>query len=254
MGAYLDFEISPQPDETTCGPACLHSIYRYYGQPVELDQVIEETPELSEGGTLGVFLACHALSRGFRARIYTYNLQVFDPIWFTHPGVNLAERLQRQMEAKADPKLHLATRGYLEFLRCGGEIRLEDLRPRLIRDYLKRGVPVITGLSATYLYREPREFGPKAQPDDVRGEAAGHFVVLHGYHKDRREIHVADPLHANPLSSSHYYSVSIERVICAILLGLLTYDANLLIIQPPIHKGEAHADSGCGEQPQGLAH
>ncbi len=254
MGAYLDFDISAQPDDTTCGPACLHSIYRYYGQSIGLNRVIEEIPKLREGGTLGVFLACHALALGYRARIYTYNLEVFDPTWFGHPGVNIGERLQRQMEFKSDSKLHLATRGYLEFLQRGGEIRLEDLRPRLIRDYLKRGIPVITGLSATYLYREPREFGPNFQPDDVRGDAAGHFVVLHGYDKDKREIFVADPLHTNPISNSHYYAVGIERVICAILLGLLTYDANILIIQPPIQKGEAHADSSRGEQPQGLAH
>ncbi len=23
----------PQPDETTCGPTCLHAIYRYWGRP-----------------------------------------------------------------------------------------------------------------------------------------------------------------------------------------------------------------------------
>jgi hypothetical protein len=28
------------------------------------------------------------------------------------------------------------------------------------------------------------------------------------------------------------YSIPIERVMCAILLGVLTYDANLLVIEP----------------------
>ncbi len=43
---------------------------------------------------------------------------------------------------------------------------------------------------------------------------------------------VADPLETNPVSGSISYAVSIDRVICAILLGILTYDANLLIIEP----------------------
>jgi len=34
------------------------------------------------GGTLAVNLANHALRRGYRALIVTYNLTVFDPSWF----------------------------------------------------------------------------------------------------------------------------------------------------------------------------
>ena len=45
-------------------------------------------------------------------------------------------------------------------------------------------------------------------------------------------MHVADPLLPNPVASEQLYEINIDRVICAILLGVLTYDANLLIIQP----------------------
>lgn len=68
--------------------------------------------------------------------------------------------------------------------------------------------------------------------DDVRGDPSGHFVVLCGYDKDSGTVLVADPLQPNPLSESHIYGIAVERVICAILLGILTYDANLLIIEP----------------------
>ena len=90
----------------------------------------------------------------------------------------------------------------------------------------------MTGLSATYLYRCAREFGPNCDLDDIRGVPAGHFVVLCGYDEKNRTVLVADPFLAHPFGPDHYYEVDAERVIRAILLGVLTYDANLLIIQP----------------------
>jgi hypothetical protein len=36
----------------------------------------------------------------------------------------------------------------------------------------------------------------------------------------------------NPYGGSHEYWISIERVIGAVLLGIVTHDANLLIIHP----------------------
>jgi hypothetical protein len=45
-------------------------------------------------------------------------------------------------------------------------------------------------------------------------------------------VAVADPLKKNPIAVSAYYSVNIYRLICAIMLGILSYDGNLLIIHP----------------------
>lgn len=228
----LPFSILPQPDETTCGPTCLHAVYRYFDRESDLRQVIREVPSLQGGGTLAVLLACHALEHGFRATIYTYKMQLFDPTWLLPGGPDIRQRLRAQMRVKDDAKLHAASEGYLRFLELGGQLRLEDLTLDLIRRYVKNGLPVITGLSATYLYRTPREYGPQSDYDDVRGEPSGHFVVLCGYDPERRTIAVADPLLPNPVADRQLYEVPIERVLCAILLGVLTYDANLLIIQP----------------------
>ena len=65
---------------------------------------------------------------------------------------------------------------------------------------------------------------------------AGHFVVLCGYDRVEKTVLVADPYQPNPLAPGQQYVVSIDRVICAILLGILTYDANLLIIQPRVKR------------------
>jgi len=222
----------PQPDDFTCGPTCLHALYRYFGDRISLERVISEVPQLDTRGTLDVLLANHALDRGYSARIFTYNVQMFDPTWFDGSDIDLSERLRLQLEHKESGRLRVATKAYLRFLANGGELQFEELTPALIRKFLTRRIPILTGLSATYLYRNAREYGPEGRPDDIRGRPAGHFVVLCGYDKDTREILVADPLGKNPLSGTHYYAVSIERALGAILLGILTYDANLLIIEP----------------------
>lgn len=236
MDIELPIPILPQPDDSTCGPTCLHAIYKYYQDDIPLDEVIADTMTLDDGGTLAVFLACTAMRRGYRATIYTYNLQMFDPSWFIAPGIDISERLQKQAEAKQDAKLQHATDGYLEFLALGGKLRLTDLTTRLLRSIIRRKLPILTGLSSTYLYRDKREFGPKDEPDDIRGLPGGHFVVLSGYHRKDRTILIADPYTKNPLAAKRLYPVNIDRVICAILLGVLTYDANLLVIHPPREK------------------
>lgn len=232
MQTRLKFDILKQPDLTTCGPTCLHAVYRYFDDELPLRQVIREAPQLEEGGTLAVLLGCHALRRGYQATIYTYNLQVFDPTWFQPGAPPLSEDLKAQMAVKDSPKLHTATKAYLEFLELGGRLRMQDLTSSLLRKYLKKSIPILTGLSATYLYQEAREFGFECKPDAVRGLPSGHFVVLCGYDQIERSILVADPLMPNPLAHEHLYEVKLDRVICAILLGILTYDANLLIIEP----------------------
>ena len=230
MRTRLELNILPQPDDYTCGPTCLQAVYRYYGDHLDLSQVIAEVPFLESGGTLAVLLACHALARGFKAHIYTYNLQVFDPTWF-HPDVDMREKLASQLKVKHNPKLYVDSTAYIEFLDLGGKLYFEDLTPSLIRRYLRRSIPILTGLSSTYLYQAVREYGPDDVEDDIRGEPNGHFVVLCGYDKEERTVTVADPLASNPLSNSHLYEIGIDRVINAILLGILTYDGNLLIIE-----------------------
>jgi hypothetical protein len=238
METKLGVEILPQPDDFTCGPTCLHALYRYFGERPRLEKIIGEVPMLEGGGTLDVLLANHALARGYSARIYTYNVQMFDPTWFGENVVDIAGRLRMQMEHKDSQRLRVATEAYLRFLEHGGELRFEELTSALIRKYLSRQIPILTGLSATYLYGNAREFGPEGRPDDVRGRPAGHFVLLCGYDKETREVLVADPLGKNPLSPTHQYLISIDRVICSILLGILTYDANLLIIEPRRKRGK----------------
>ncbi len=233
LAGLRGIEILPQPDDATCGPTCLHALYRAYGDDIGLDQVIHEVPSLETGGTLAVTLGCHALRRGYRARLQTFNLTVFDPTWFSGQEIDVADRLRAQAEFKADRKLRDATQRYLDYLELGGEIEFPELNRRLLRDHLSQGQAILVGLSATYLYACAREIGDRrAVFDDVRGEPTGHFVLLYAYDRPSKRVRVADPYAENPAFLHHYYDVGIDRLLGAIMLGALTYDANLLLIAP----------------------
>ena len=107
-----------------------------------------------------------------------------------------------------------------------------DLNGELIHGILRRRMPIITGLSSTYLYRSAREFGPQAAHDDIAGTPGGHFVILAGFNADRGSLLVVDPYQPTPYGPSLSYWVSADRVIGAILLGIVTHDANLLLVHP----------------------
>lgn len=104
MERGLNLDILHQPDDHTCGPTCLHAVYQYFGDDVPLNQVVHETDFLEEGGTLAPLLGCHALRRGYQAKIYTWDLRVFDPTWFA-PGATPGRKAsKRRWSSKTCPR------------------------------------------------------------------------------------------------------------------------------------------------------
>lgn len=242
-------DILPQPNLSTCGPTCLHAVYRYFGDDQSLEEVIGRIATNADGGTLAVLLAIDALARGFGATIHTFNLHVFDPTWF-HPEarVDLPSKLRAQAESKrSDERLQFATLAYLEFLERGGQIDWGDLTPNRLGEHLTHDLPVLTGLSSTYLYQEAREIPVTGTADDVAGTPSGHFVILSGFDRRTSTVRVADPLDDNPVGPNQHYVVSLDRVICSILLGVLTYDANFLVLHPKPSRHRPRATSPVGK-------
>jgi len=224
--------ISSQPDNTSCGPTCLHAIYNYYGDNISLEQIVSEVSQFEEGGgTFSVVLANHALKRGYKTTMYAYNLNLFDPSWFRGKK-DIAQKLKEQLtKKKVNQKFIMASEAYIDYLNLGGELLFDDLNATLLRSYLSKGMPILAGLSSTYLYRSKREH-PVDNIADEMGEPCGHFVVLHGVHSDNKRILIADPYVPNPVANVHYYSIPFARLICSIMLGVWTYDGNLLVIGP----------------------
>jgi hypothetical protein len=215
-------------------------LYNYYGDVVALKEVIQEVKQLKFGGTLAVMLGNHALKRGYKAHIYTYNLNVFDPTWFKFSSKKMIQYLREQMEFKHKRrKLRVASHAYIKFLQSGGELLNVELDEALIKSYLKKSIPILTGLSATYLYGTAREIPQFDIYDSIKGEPSGHFVVITGFDEDKNCAYITDPMEPNPLGNGKVYSVNFSRLINSIMLGIVTYDANLLIIEPKDKKAHA---------------
>lgn len=234
----IDLAINTQPDDETCGPTCLHAIYHYYGSHHALEDIINSIERSLSGGTLTPMLGKHAVINGFDTTLYVNNVELFDPTWF-HQGASdsahLIAKLTEQMKYKKNKRMLQASMAYIEYLQLGGTMRFETVNGALLKSYFKQNIPILTALSATYLYRSARErytADGTGYYDDVQGTPCGHFVVLCGYDESNRQIVVADPHRENPISHNNYYKVSSYRLINAIMLGVLTYDAHLLIIKP----------------------
>ncbi len=235
INTAIQLKMLSQPDDETCGPTSLHAAYNFFNDPVTLKQVIKEVSYLEEGGTSTVYLGCHALNRGYKVEIYTYNLKVFDPTWFPGKPDVLINKLKEQLRYKKSPRLQRETNAYLEFIERGGTIMFKVLNARLLKKYFSQGIPILAVLNATYLYGCSREFVGRNNviiDDNIRGYPAAHFVVLCGYHKNGKNVIVADPYKENPVSQDNYYTVDHDRLINAILLGNIAYDSSLLIISP----------------------
>ncbi|HEX5046635.1 MAG TPA: peptidase-C39 like family protein [Gammaproteobacteria bacterium] len=243
MNVELPVLIERQPDYTTCGPTALHAVYRYFNDPIDLATVIKETPKLPGGGTLSVHLSVHALRRGYEVDTWMCNVRHMDPTWFQQPTDILA-KLKARVAAKKlgdDPRYGPAIQAVEEYITLGGKVRWGDITPKWLGGRLAQGTPLLTGTNGTYLYQCARE--TEAGPDDVRGDAFGHFIVICGYNDDDESVAVADPLLDNPAHGTKYYRASVYRLLGAIFLGVGSDDGNLVLIRPKGWKGPAGANA-----------
>jgi hypothetical protein len=239
MDIDLPVVIERQPDYTTCGPTALHAIYRYYGDPIDLQTVIRETQKLPGGGTLGVHLSVHALQRGYDVTTWLCSVRHMDPTWFQKPTDILA-KLKARAAAKgheSDSRYGPAMKSVQLYAELGGRLVWGDLSPDLLGKTLAQGTPLLTGTNGTYLYQCMRE--TEKGPDDVHGDAFGHFVVLCGYRDGDQSVAIADPLLDNPAHGTKYYRATIWRLLGAIFLGVTSDDGNLMLIRPKGWKPKA---------------
>lgn len=225
-----------QPDDVTCGPTCLRKVYNYFGFDLPVDTVLGEIDRNEDGGTLAVFLGVSALRRGFQARIYSYDLRIFDPTWRALSREALTEKVRLRIPHLSRAKARRSATAYLDFLERGGILGFEELTPALLKRILNQNHPILAGLSATHLYGFSRErHDPVTHQlidDDVAGDPTGHFVVISGYERWGRRFVVRDPSAHVPETRDGRLVVEAHRLINSVLLGDLTYDAVLLELWP----------------------
>ncbi len=225
-----DIKIQAQPTDTTCGPTCLDGIYNYLNMQIPIKKTIAEVRYLDTGGTMGEALGINALENGLKSTIYTHNLHVFDPTWFKLSKANLIKKLKRQCNAPKTLKIRKSSKLYIDYLKLGGKVKFSILDREFLHKLLVERGPLIVGLSATYLYRCERERNDDNEYDDIHGSPQGHFVILAGMSKKGTQVEVYDPMGDNPLSKTSRYKVDTTLFINAILIGAITYDADVIVI------------------------
>ena len=226
-----DIHVDPQPTVTSCGPTCLEALYSYYGVDNIRGKLIDQIQYTEDGGTLGVILGTDALERNFQVTIHTHNLMVFDPTWFDIKQEQLALKLRLQSQTSKSAKTRQASNYYAQFIEKSGQILFRSLNAEFLYQLLKDNGPVICGLSSTYLYQCQRETNDTMIYDDINGYAQGHFVVLCGITGDRSHVFVTDPFDSNPTFGGQKYWVDIQHFINSVLVGVITYDANFILIK-----------------------
>jgi hypothetical protein len=224
--------VAKQPDDESCGITCLQAVYNHYGVETTLEQLKGQIEHWQTGGTVSVNLARNALSKGFAAEIYTYNVKIFDPTWKALAPKELEKKLKQRQRKIRSKKQKKVIGFYLDFIRKGGVLRFDDLDEALfdrLHEKKDKHRPIICGLSATYLYQTMRETADN-QEDDIVGQPVGHFVVVSGWDPLKRIVTISDPLRKNPISETGIYKLPFTRFSNAVMLGILTYDENLLVI------------------------
>ncbi len=221
-----------QEDDVSCGPVCLWMVLQSLGDERPFEEIDPLVLRNADGGTLGVHLGVAALRLGYRARIYSYNPNIFDPTWRPLSSDRLRRKVRAAARHASRRRLKATLEAFDEFLAEGGGVRFPELSSDLLVDLLDHRRPLITGLSATHLYREVREIPETNKEDDLRGEPVGHFVVLSGYSAGGGRFAVTDPSSDAPFGQGGRYRVDSDRLINSILLGVTTYDGVLVEIWP----------------------
>jgi len=227
----LGVQRKTQPDLVSCGPTSLGMVLESLGTSFSTHRLREITEVNLDGGTLGVNLALVAQKLGHQAVMHCYNPRVFDPTWVKLSNFQLVEKLRQSEHVATSVKMKKTLGAYRQFLINEGKICFAELTSELLVRLLDSGLPVLCGLSSTYLYQCSRENPITGEDDDVRGEPAGHFVVLSGYQGHGARFLVVDPYPEVETDPRGRCIVEAHRLINSILLGVLTYDAVLLQIQ-----------------------
>lgn len=240
----LNIKIKEQKSDE-CLPACLAAVFEYYKIKVLEEEIIEKISKDSfklydwdfQAGKL-------AIEKSLKAEIYSNVPQLFDPSWHSISQKELIEKMKKSLEFfesrsknfEKDPNLmsfmcpnkEVAKRlvrdaeTSSEFLKAGGVINFSPISKELIDKIIKANIPVIASHSPTLLHRIKRSYN--FQPDDIKGNTWGHFIIISGYTKN--EFIIDDP-------AGIFYEGSLEYKINKDLLleSILRFNGQLLIIK-----------------------
>lgn len=240
----LNIKIKEQkPNE--CLPACLSAVFEYYRIKISEKEIIEKISKNSfklydwdfQAGKL-------TIEKGLKAEIYSNVPQLFDPSWHVISQSELIRKLEKSLEFFKSrsrnfendsslmsfmcPNKEVANRlvrdaeTSLEFLKAGGTINFNPISKELIEKITKADIPVIISHSPTLLHRMKRR--NNFQPDDIKGDTWGHYIIISGYTKNKFII-------SDPAGFSYERSLVYKVNKDLLLESILRFSGQLLVIK-----------------------
>lgn len=215
-----------QTEDNTCGLCCLRMVLNYHGKDVPLEDLQTIMPPRADIGLYDSHVGLLAMMMGFSSTIFTYNYQIFHPLWNHLSRDEIIQNLEvKKLESDAAPYA-LAIDSYINYLKAGGELLFYPLSKEMILAQFDLGLPLLAALDMGFLY-------DCAHFQDLYSDSRStHFVVLHGFDPERNTFHVTDPWYNIPIPHKNgQYTLSADRVINAIFLAQDKHDAALVVIQ-----------------------
>ena len=203
----------PQFNQTkpySCIPACLQAVFRYYGESITQEEIME----ISENPELGIALVeagIFSLEHNYKPLIVTNNIDIFDPTWCRLDSSKLKLNLKKRAEFVDDLSRFMIDK-YIHFLNLGGEINFETISPILIKKYLSTSTPIIIELASTFLYKLAKSSHPGGFDDAVRGQIEGHGVVVAGFNKQDEFLIIDSNSKKGPSKTGVYWVNSAELI------------------------------------------
>lgn len=231
----LDIPRYMQPKDE-CEPTCLKMVMEFLdrSRKFDLKEIINDTQSKLKYIDWDYKIGTAALKRGFNAKIITFSNDLFDPTWTKLSKKKIIEKLKKRLKFVLNYNKKDINEGYIwwwyesslkaaiEFLEIGGEIELKPISKELIKNYIKKNIPVITPLNGSIFYNRKRVY--RGRYDDIRGEYFGHCVVTTGFRNDNFII-------TNPGSLSNKTKGIVEIDSDVLISAIISHADQIIIIE-----------------------
>lgn len=240
----LKFKINNQ-QIGECLSECLKSVFSYWNVKIDINEIVKKISKNStklydwdfNAGSL-------AREKKLQAIIFSLVYQIFDPSWHHLTSVQLINKLKKEQRHLKQVQKKVIKRTYRDFigydlnflnyyikgickaesfLKARGKLKLQPISKDLIKSLLKKKIPLIVSHNSTLLQKQKRCYENK--PDDIRGYAWGHVVVVFGFQNKDNSFFIADP-DGKFNKGKLYYKVNQDLLIESIL----RYNGQILAI------------------------
>jgi len=217
---------------STCGPLCLLNIYNHLGVETTLEKILKDLKINDSKATYITQLSGHVQKMGLKAVLLMSNPFIISPEWKDLPRKNIIEKLgkwlvySKSLKSKSDTQVRsLKNAEYLvSYLKNGGDLRIVDLTTKLMDDFLDRRYILLSCLEQSWLW-EKRKIKNKAEFDDIKGQARGHFVVVYG--QSGSDYKVSDPYPTGLPGKEGLYEINKDKF----LVSSLFWNSSILAIK-----------------------